>query len=245
MGKAEHISRFTFSRVHSSSLHLPTNSLSVTTFAGRIGGFAMSQSAIATAADYADALFTARRAKNIFASVTALLLISQIALFFVARYKIDPETPSRALDLVKYFVGGIDFLGILAPLLLAIVLLVIVGVMLVGRLIGVSRVLCAFFYCCALVLMLFPWQAFLANQTFTSVEFKIPGVLYNWAELLARARFHPVGLNQELLFWARFVAWPVASLIVLAVCCVHVRHGLRQALGELPPEPFAPPANPT
>jgi hypothetical protein len=202
----------------------------------------MSQSALATAADYADAMLTARRAKNVFWSITFLLILGQIGIFLLARYKVDPNEPSRAVDLMKYYTGGADFLGMIAPMLLAIVLLLIVGVMLVGRLIGVSRVLSAFLYCVVLAFLLFPWQAFLSNQSFTSTEFKIPGVLYNWAELATRARFHPTGTHQQLLFWARFIGWPVASLLILLAIASHTSRGLRQALGELPPEPFAPPA---
>ena len=121
--------------------------------------------------------------------------------------------------------------------MLGIVLLLIVVIMLVGRLIGVSRVVSAFLWCTVLAVLLFPWQAFLINQTFSSPEFKIPGVLYNWVELAARAKAHPAN-KYEWLFWGRFVAWPVATLVILLIVQGNSQRGLRQALGEIPPKPF-------
>jgi hypothetical protein len=197
----------------------------------------MTQSAIATAADYADAMLTARKAKNILWFITFCLLVGELALFFVARYKIDLSVDTKHTDCLKYVIGGIDFLGVITPAILSIVLLLIVSIMLVGRLIGVSRLVSAFLWCVLLALLLFPWQAFLANQTFTSPEFKIPGVLYNWAELLARARLHPVSIQQKILFWSRFVGWPFVALVILTVIQSQSQRGLRQALGEIPPEP--------
>ena len=42
--------------------------------------------AIATAADYADAMITARRAKNIILLILLLTLLGQLTIFFVVRY---------------------------------------------------------------------------------------------------------------------------------------------------------------
>ena len=42
--------------------------------------------AIATAADYADAMITARRAKNILLLIILLTLLTQIGVFFGVRY---------------------------------------------------------------------------------------------------------------------------------------------------------------
>jgi hypothetical protein len=198
----------------------------------------MTQSAIATAADYADAMLTARRAKHLLWTALALMICAQIGCFFVVRYRVDPTAANRLTDLLKYVTGGIDFLGMVLTIVLAIDLLLIVVIMLVGRLIGVSRVLSAFLWSVVLAVLLFPWQAFLMNQTFNSPEMKIPGVLYNWAELVVRARDHPMGKQATGLFWARFVGWPVASLIILGIIHFNSQRGLRQALGEIPPKPF-------
>jgi hypothetical protein len=99
--------------------------------------------------------------------------------------------------------------------------------MLMGRLIGVSKVLSAFIWSIVVTVLMFPWQALLA-----STEMKIPGVLFNWTELVARAKFQPAGFGQEILFWARFVGWPVVGLFLVFVIHSQSRRGLRLAFGE-------------
>ncbi len=190
----------------------------------------MTQSAIATAADYAEAMLCARKAKNILWLLMIAVVLAQPAIFLVARYKIDISGSGPAVDGLHYLVAAIDFLGIATPLVLGVVLLLLTAIMLVGRLIGVSRVTAAFIWCVVLAVLLFPWQAFLANATLTSPE--LPGALYTWVELVARARIHPAGMAAALLFWTRFVGWPMVALIILVVIQADSRRGLRMALGE-------------
>ncbi len=200
----------------------------------------MIEPGIANAADYADALLTARKAKNILVLLVLVILLFQLGLFFAARYKIelgDVEGvghPASALvgDFLKYVVGLTNFLGVVLPILLLADLWLIASVMLLGRLLGISRVISAFLWCMVLLTLLFPWQAFLMNQTFSSSEFKIPGVLYTWSELIVRGRVHPSGILLSLLYWARFEGWPVVATVLL----LSIQHlsgtGLRAALGE-------------
>jgi hypothetical protein len=191
----------------------------------------------AAAADYADALLAARKAKNVLASVVLVMLLFQLGLFFWARYKFRVDVASHTTDLLKYAVGLSDFLGVAAPIVLAMVLLFIVLVMLNGRLLGVSRLVSGFLWCIVLAVLLFPWQAFLINQTFTSTEFKIPGILFTWEELAARDRLHPPLFFPALLYWARFVAWPAAATVILLAIQHQSRRGLRMALGNAAPPP--------
>jgi len=137
----------------------------------------------------------------------------------------DPDS-AKWKAVLEYLVGLTAFLGIALTIVLAIVLLLIVKIMLVGRLIGVSRLTSAFIWTVILAALLFPWQAFWANY-----DFKIPGALYTWDELLHRVKFRPQR-DDAVLFWARFVAFPVLSLIILLSIQVRSRRGLQQALGE-------------
>src|SRR4051794_10357993 len=111
----------------------------------------MSDQAIATAADYADAMLTARRAKNAILLLLLLMVLLQIGLFVLARFDvirtdsaavIAPTAtvttqPARASsrDLMIYAIGGTAFLGVTLSIVLCFVLLLIVTIMLVGRLI--------------------------------------------------------------------------------------------------------------
>src|SRR4051794_32020425 len=82
--------------------------------------------AIATAADYADALMTARRWKNLLVLLVLLFLLMELAIFFVARYTnvILSDSPAvtaavsstqevrvSAKDFAQYGTGLAIFLG--------------------------------------------------------------------------------------------------------------------------------------
>jgi hypothetical protein len=235
--------------------------------------------AMATAADYAEALITARKAINWLILIVFLILLSQLALFFVGRYtdllpvasggpgepqtlvhtdqlremasnaeqKIDATLSAKtgttlpaidhfqAQDLMYHIVGIADFLGIALGIVLAMVLLLVVKVMLVGRLIGVSRLTSAYIWAIVLLVLLFPWQAFLNNPTFTSSNLRVPGVLYTWEELLLYAKFPNNPIYPAIMHWCRFVVFPaIAVLLVLKIRVLSSR-GLRLALGEAEP----------
>jgi hypothetical protein len=233
----------------------------------------MADSAIATAADYADAMLVARRAKNVLVLILLLALLLQLALFFVARYTdvfarstagtTDPVTaveravegapavtqpsdvPAAASaavqsaakrtnwgDVLHYVLGVSIFIGIAFSVMLSMVLMLIVTIMLVGRLIGVSRLTSAYVWCIFLIILLFPWQALLQDEAFTSRDFIVPGVLYTWDELQRFARFATDDMAVAVLKWARFVGFPVVAILILLSIQVKSNRGLKQALGE-------------
>jgi hypothetical protein len=185
---------------------------------------------LANSADYADALLTARRAKNVLIGLILLILVVQPGLFFAARYKIDLANPGRGVDLLKYVIDVTDFLGAVLPIVLGVVLLLIILVMLLGRLLGVAGLVSAFIACVMLAALMFPWQAIFSTQANGSGDVRIPGILYTWPELVARARTYPTDLKLKLLFWARFVGWPVAALLILVKIYLKSASGLRAAI---------------
>jgi hypothetical protein len=208
----------------------------------------MADSTLATAADYADAMLTARRAKNWLFRLLLLILLIQLAAFFLYHFDwLKLTAPSHATtapapapvrtaqyqDLLRFLTALCDFLGIALVIVLALVLFLIAIMMLVGRLIGVSRITSAYVWSLVLAVLLFPWQALLESYAF-------PGVLYTWTELVTGARW-PADAELEILFlrWARFVGFPVVAVIILLSIQITSSRGLRQALGESPPPPPA------
>lgn len=225
----------------------------------------MHDSDIATAADYADAMLTARRAKNVLVLLLMLVIIGQLAVFFLVRYDVVPlkqllaapttepamattaeaattgpvaVAPARDYsDVMNYISGACLAIGLIGTIILGFVLLIIVNIMLVGRLIGVARLTSAYLWCIVLLVLLFPWQAFLNNVGLTPdrIAWKLPGVLYTWNELMLPnhgAKF-PEKLDQfSILKWVRYVAFPLAALIMLLVIQFKSNKGMRQALGE-------------
>lgn len=227
----------------------------------------MTQTPFATAADYADALLMARKAKNVLAGLLLLMLLVQLGLFFAVRYDAlgggasegttdelvinpaatQPATQSVAggqashrhkvlFQMLEYLTALINFMGIVFAIVLAVVVLLIVQVMLVGRLIGLSHTTAAFIWCILLAVLLFPWQAFLANGNLATADFRIPGVLYTWGELMQGAHFD-ASLSGEnwthvVLKWARFVGFPGVAILLVILIGAKTRRGVRLALGE-------------
>jgi hypothetical protein len=266
---------------------------------------------LAVAADYADALMTARRAKNLLFLALLLLILGQLAVFLLVRYnvlKLDsrvtvnagvtppaaaPATPSTpttapsdltesglttqptgeanpvtpgspaaptaprtstatAGEILQYVIPGVNFLGVVFSIVLAIVLLLLTTIMLVGRLVGVSHVTGGFVWSVVLALLLFPWQAFLIHtehygitgtQASTSAHpawddvapqpaFKVPGVLYTYPELRQDYDFPNKPIVNGIIKWGRFAGFPVLALLILLLVQGKSSRGLKQALGE-------------
>ncbi len=259
-----------------------------------------STATIAVAADYADAMMTARRAKNWLFFLLLIILVLQLAVFFLMRFNVlgadagvtvtepkdvdvgvatqtdasatqpavEADTQPAAAetrpavdvkvettsgrrfgvaDVLRYVIPVTNFMGIVLPVVLCVVLLLIVTIMLVGRLIGVSHVTSAFIWCVLLTILLFPWQALLIGSSrpptdlpspyladaeqYEAVEFKLPGALYTWPELVRDIRFPNTDLV-GFLKWFRYAGLPVVALLLLLMVQAKSSRGLKYALGE-------------
>jgi hypothetical protein len=147
---------------------------------------------------------------------------------------------------LKYFVALCGFGGMIASVLLAVVLLALTLIMLTVRTLGVGKLTSAFVWSALLAVLMFPWQAILAEPTISAgadpiaADIKIPGVVYTWSEFnhpTLGARFgmaKDVALPMEavILRWARFVGCPVVALMILLAVQVKSGRGVRAALGE-------------
>ena len=238
----------------------------------------MTQTSIATSADYADALLVARRGKHLLFLLLLLMLLGQIAVFFVARYTNvlpppappaqpqplatvvapppalptttststtmpvtvvltpAPAAPTRTALALNYFTSAMTFFGMILPILLAFDLLLILNIMLVGRLLGLARTTSAFLWCLLLILLLFPFQAFFGGSTSDPLDFRLPGLLYTWDELVRFAKFPTDDLRIAILKWTSFLGAPLLAILLLAAVQIKSNRGLRQALGEATPE---------
>jgi hypothetical protein len=212
----------------------------------------MMQTQLANSADYADALLTTRKAKMVVTLLVLLVLLTELALFFCLRYyKPAGETSDAKTqwtrDVTQYFVGLLDFAGLILPALLSVIIYLILKVQLVGRLVGVGRMTSAFLWSVLLVMLLFPWQAVLNNpainydQAANSIGMKVPGVIYTWAEVSNPDFGATFGMEKPdakpqiaflALKWARYVAFPFLSILILTIIHFKTNRGLRQSLGE-------------
>jgi hypothetical protein len=206
----------------------------------------MPDPAIATAADYADAMISARRALRIVGLILLLTLLGQLTLFFLIRFDVLklPTTseaatmPSTMPTYVWEYLGNASlYLGVALTITMGFILLLLLNIMLVGRLIGVGRVTSAYIWCLVLLVLLFPWQALISKG------YLVPGVLYTWGELNdpeLGAKFVAKDVFANVIHWARYAFWPFVAVVVLLRILVKAGRGMKQALGEddsmLPPE---------
>lgn len=212
-------------------------------------------SPLATAADYADALISARRGRNLLFVVLLLLLLIQLTIFFLARQTtlIFPAADAPTTQPVgqqilptflQYLTGLSLFLGVALAVVLSLTLLLILQILIMGRLLGVSHLVRAYLTSVLLVVLLFPWQGFLNFTGLQGADFRLPGVLFTWTELANNARFHDLPLPAVILKWWRFVGYPVLAIVLLCSIQSRSSKGLRRAFGDaggLPPAPPPPP----
>jgi hypothetical protein len=225
----------------------------------------MATSPIATAADYADAMIAARRAKNWLFLLILLAIIGQVSIFLILRRNptlMGSTAPSMASTaattvpaahsrisvpaLLEYLVAATGFAGIALSVVLALVLLLLTTIMLVGRLIGVSRVTSAFIWSLVLIVLLFPWQSLLVSPASAAppiegappaADFKIPGVLYTWSEVTRPGYGADFDTTRHdtfaILRWSRFIVFPAIALVLVLMIQSKSSRGLRMALGEV------------
>lgn len=212
---------------------------------------------LALAADYSEALSVARRAKSLIALLLVIMLVAQLATFLLIKYNVleistgttvavdagadaattQPVSSSpRTTDILRYLsavtmLGGLGLAAVLGG-----VLCLIAHIMLVGRLIGVGKVISALIWTFILALLLLPWQAFTNFAWETGGDFRIPGVLWMWDELIARVHqpdsFDAGQWSETILRWTRFVVGPLVAISVTLTIQLKSNRGLRMALGE-------------
>lgn len=152
-----------------------------------------------------------------------------------------------ASSVLAWVVNSIVYLGTIFSILMAVIILLIVLIMLVGRFQGgMSPSTSAFIWMALLALLLFPWQLCYGPETAPlgashgSVaaygedpdEFRVPGALYTWGELRRDAKFPNSPLSHAVQKWARFAGFPFIALLILFAVQAKSGRAVKVALGE-------------
>jgi predicted membrane-bound spermidine synthase len=180
--------------------------------------------------EYCDAFRSVRAAKNLFWWLIAAAIVVQLAAFVLVNFVgvIDPlygsagasrtaqaaDAARRWDDLLHWALPATKFLALVSGMLLSLVLLVAVKLSLVGRLGGVAGLISAFFWSLLLLAIVTPWQQVMDGAVTC-------GALYNLGELTKAAGkvksdwgAKGVSVFDQVLFHARFVAFPLVALLV-------------------------------
>ena len=204
------------------------------------------------AADHADALLVARRTKTTLCTLLWFVLGTQLTLFFMLRYWepvrgliTSPMPTANGRATLQYFVGLLDFAGLVLPTVLLGTVLVVLLVQVVARVAGTGRTTSALTWAVLLTILLFPWQAVLNNPALATddktnaIGMKVPGVLYTWAEVSHPAQgatFAEVNAPDADKFaaglhWARYGLFPLLAMVMVGIVHTKTARGLRQSFG--------------
>jgi hypothetical protein len=200
--------------------------------------------------EYYDAFRSVRCAKRLFWWLIAVALVVQLTSFVLVNFVgvidglyMSPSATAPAAtewarqatgdsawqwrDVFYWVLPGSKFLAFSSAILLSLTLLLAVKLSLVGRLGGVAGLISAFFWSLILLAIVTPWQQVIRG-TFAC------GALYNLDELLravAKVRgtwvTHDVSIFTWILFYARFIAFPVVAVLVWLVVASKFARGYR------------------
>jgi len=209
-----------------------------------------------------------KAAKNIFMILVVLAIIGQLAGFAVVNWggvvdelntvpapstrpATDQVEKAKAVgsatlwnELLHWALPATKFVAFASMLLGVVTLMFAVKLAIVGRLGGIAGLISAFFWSILLLAIVTPWQQLWGGQF-------VSGALYNLTELTeAASQIKPswgateVELLDQVLYYARFIAYPLVGLLVWLVVMLKFTGGYKESvlspIGTIPERPAAP-----
>lgn len=188
--------------------------------------------------EYAEAFDSVRLAKNIFWLLIAAAIVVQLASFVLVHFvgvtdnagQFASTQPSSSATwwyhMLHWVMPAVKFIALVAGLLLMLTLIFAVKLSLLERMGGVAGLMSAFFWSLVLFAILVPWQDVLVDS-FAS------GALYSLGDLTgSRARLGEAWTD-TVIFYARFVLYPVVTVLVWLVVQMKFARGYRAIVSNL------------
>jgi hypothetical protein len=198
--------------------------------------------------EFHDALRSVRVAKNCLLVVLGLVLAVQLMMFILVDWVGVIDTSAEVVahrlptadeplaageqatfnyDLIKWFLAGSKFAGLVATVLLIGTFLLAVDLSLLGRIGGPAGFVGGFFWSLILLVFMIPWQTVLN----TSVAC---GATFNLSELVTMGKTVKPSWGAKgaqfvdwVTFYARFMAYPIIGLLVVFVVAIRFARGYR------------------
>ncbi|MGC9454465.1 MAG: hypothetical protein ACP5HU_06335 [Phycisphaerae bacterium] len=188
--------------------------------------------------EYAEAFDSVRLAKNIFWLLIAAAIVVQLVCFVLVHFvgvtdqadQLGATQPASAATgwyhVLNWIMPAFKFMALVSGLLLMLTLMFAVKLSLLERMGGVAGLMSAFFWSLVLFAVLVPWQDVLIDS-FAS------GALYNLGDLTAARRGLANGWTDKVIFYARFVLYPVVAVLVWLVVQMKFARGYRRIVSAL------------
>lgn len=200
--------------------------------------------------EYGKAFKSIKAAKNLFWWLIALSLVVQVAAFVLVMFVglvdpiyVQPTTTQQVAqmsndtleaaktwdNIFRFGLPATKFGAAVSAILLVLTLGLALNVSLLSRLGGAAGFVSSFFWSLILLAAVTPWQQVLGGNYAT-------GALYNYEDLLLAVRsMRPdwggdpgISLLEQILFWARFVGYPVVTVLVWLMVQFRFGRGYRQ-----------------
>jgi hypothetical protein len=189
--------------------------------------------------EYAEAFDSVRLAKNIFWLLIAAAIVVQLASFVLVQFvgvvegaNQIPGTDEPVASATGWYhalhwvLPAVKFIALASGLLLVLTLMFAVKLSLLERMGGVAGLMSAFFWSLVLFVLVVPWQDVLVDS-FAS------GALYSLGDLVASRNQMDHQWGGTILHYARFVAYPVVTVLVWVVVQLKFARGYRQIVSSL------------
>ena len=199
--------------------------------------------------EYLDAFKVVRLAKNVLMVIILLSILVQLGGVILVEFVGLPSAPATSANeaaagvpaasgptqttdpsplrtTVFWLLPATKFTALAACLLLVLTLMFSVKLSLVGRLGGIAGFVRAFFLSLILLAMLVPWQQ-IVKATFAC------GALFNLDQLEEARRKLQDNTLAQILHYARFIAYPLLAMLVLAAVQITFSKGCRKM--SIPP----------
>lgn len=197
--------------------------------------------------EYAEAFRSIRCAKNLFWFLLGLSILIQLISFIAIDFfgVIDGSAEIAAVTTttapseggigdadvwyysLQWILPGTKFIAVVSAGLLALTLMLGVKISLLGRLGGVAGLISAMFWSLILLAIVVPWQQIVHGQIAS-------GALYNLGDLVAKAKTvkaswgaEDTSLAELILYYGRFMAFPIIALLVWLVTQAKFARGCR------------------
>ncbi len=186
--------------------------------------------------EYYDAFRSVRCAKNLFWGLIAVALVVQLVSFVLVNFvgvldglysgccascpvatrgvNFADNSAQQWRDVFYWVLPGSKFMALASAMLLSLTLLLAVKLSLVGRLGGIAGLISAFFWSLILLAIVTPWQQVIHGSFASGALYNLDELLLSTAKVRSAWGAKDVSALTWIVFYARFLAFPVVAVLV-------------------------------
>ena len=176
--------------------------------------------------EYEDAFRPVKRGKNLYMLLVAVAILVQLGAFVLAEFTemLGPvgaaPKDQTAETLRVVLVWAMPIAKFVAPVACGVAILLLlfaVKLSLIGRLGGIGGLVGALLWAVLLLVLVTPWQQVLRGSMATGALCNLPDLLRGVSEMKNPAAGKAPEIMDQVLYYGRFIAYPVVALLVWGI----------------------------